>query len=73
MRFRLEIDDQLIGSAMASNDFKTPKEAVAEGLPRIAGTRRKAIGMITAGGSVWTDYPRGVNTTQSQMLAFDAS
>ena len=73
MRLRLEIDDQLMASAMASGDFKTPKEAVEEGLRRIAGTRLKAIGMITADGIVWTEYLRGVNTTQPQMLAFAAS
>ena len=36
MRLRLEIDDQLMASAMDSGDFKTPEEAVEEGLRRIA-------------------------------------
>ena len=36
MRLRIEIDDQLMASAVASGDFKTPKEAVEEGLRRIA-------------------------------------
>ena len=39
MRLRLEIDDQLMASAMASGDFKSPKEAVEEGLRRIARTK----------------------------------
>ena len=36
MRLRVEIGDQLMASALASGDFKTPKEAVEEGLRRIA-------------------------------------
>ena len=36
MRLRIEIDDQLMSAAMASGNFKTKKEAIEEGLRRIA-------------------------------------
>lgn len=39
MRLKIEIDDQLMSSAMATGDFKTQKEAIEEGLRRIAKTK----------------------------------
>ena len=39
MRLRIEIDDQLMSAAMGAGDFKTQKEAIEEGLRRIARTK----------------------------------
>lgn len=39
MRLKIEIDDKLMSSAMAAGDFKTQKEAIEEGLRRLARTK----------------------------------
>ncbi|MBC7607963.1 MAG: type II toxin-antitoxin system VapB family antitoxin [Polaromonas sp.] len=39
MRIKIEIDEKLISAAMAAGDFKTPKDAIEEGLRRIARSR----------------------------------
>ena len=39
MRLRIEIDDQLMSSAIAAGDFKTQKDAIEEGLRRLARTK----------------------------------
>ena len=39
MRLKIEIDDQLMSSAMAAGDFKTQTQAIEEGLRRIVRTR----------------------------------
>ena len=39
MQLKIEIDDRLMSSAMATGDFKTQKEAIEEGLRRIVRTK----------------------------------
>ena len=46
MRLKIEIEDQLMSSAMAAGDFKTQTEAIEEGLRRI--TRTNAYKKIRA-------------------------
>ena len=66
MRTNIEIDDDLMATAMAAGGFKTKREAVEEGL-RLVGSLKTYDGLLALRGKLqWDDSDEGWALIRSQ-------